>query len=109
MHYRYRYFPAPPQTVFQGTRAQLLRKLKNSDLHVIRGGNGSYVLGGYSSGIIYEFTDVISSVPLRQVTPNKDMMRIRYGKTNITESDYLKLTNELNKGSILFDSLLTQS
>jgi hypothetical protein len=107
MFYRYTYFPAP-RIAFQGTRAELLRKLRSSGLHVVSGSNGSYVLEGYSSGIIYEFTDIVSSVPIRQVTPDKNMMRFRYGKKEITDSDYLKLTNELNNGSIHFDSLLTQ-
>ena len=107
MFYRYIYFPAP-RIAFHGTRAEFIRKFRNSGLHVISESNGSYVLEGYSSGTIYEFTDIFSSVPIRQVTPDKNMMRFRYGKKDITESDYLKLTNELNNGSIHFDSLLTQ-
>ena len=105
MHYRYSYYPAPTPIVFQGTKKQLDRKLKNSGLTVLKGSRGSYVLGGYSYGEIHEFTDEYSTNPTRSVTPSKDMMRHRYGKERITENDYARLTKELNCGTILFECL----
>lgn len=103
--YRYMYFPAPPSQVFQGTQAQLAKKLKNSNLHVIGGGNGSYRLAGVSSGIIYEYPDENAATPTRSIIPSKDMLRLRYNKSNVTERDYDRLTTELNNGSIQFDGL----
>lgn len=106
MFYRYKYFPAPPSQVFQGTQEQLAKKLKrNPDLHVIAGRNGSYRLAGTSSGTIYEYPDENSANPTRSITPSKDMIRLRYGKSNVTEKDYRSLTAELNNGTIQFDSL----
>lgn len=104
-YYRYRYFPAPTPIPFQGTFDELRKKLKETGLIVLRGSNGSYVLGGFSSGTIYEFPDEASSQVLRYVTPSKDMLRMRYNKQRITESVYAKLTEELNQGKITFDSL----
>ena len=103
--YRYTYFPAPPSQVFQGTQAQLAKKLKNSDLHVKSGRNGSYRLVVESSGTVYEYPDENSTDPIRSITPSKDMLRLRYNKSNVTEKDYERLTTDLNNGSIQFDGL----
>ena len=105
MLYNYSYQPAPPQIEFHGTQNELARKLRKTGLVVLRGGRGSYILGGHSSGIIYEYADKNSTIPTRMVTPSKDMMRLRYGKDRITENDYARLTKELNNGTILFESL----
>lgn len=105
MFYRYTYFPAPPSQLFQGTQAQLNKKLRSSGLHVLSGGNGSWLLGGYSYGIIHEYTSETATTPVRSITPDKDMMRLRYNKTNVTERDYIRLTNELNNGSISLEML----
>ena len=106
MFYGYEYFPAPPSIYFQGTQAELAKKLKATGLHVISGSNGSYVLGGKSSGTIFEYADDSRQQVLRTAIPSKDMMRIRYGKERITEKDYQRLATDLNNGSIVFDSLL---
>ena len=107
MFYRYTYLPSPKPFLFQGTEAALNKKLKSApNLYVISGGNGSYVIGGYSSGCIYEYADATSQRVIRSVCPNKENMRTRYGKTRITERDYMHLTDELNSGIITFDSLL---
>ena len=107
MFYRYAYLPAPKPFLFQGTEAALNKKLKSStNLYVVSGGKGSYVLGGYSSGLIYEYEDETSQTVIRSVSPNKEKMRTRYNKTRITERDYMRLTDELNSGIITFESLL---
>lgn len=105
-YYRYQYFPAQPTILFQGTQDELRKKLAQTGLIVLKGGNGSYLLGRPSFGTIYEFEDETSTQPLRYVTPSKDMLRMRYDKQRITEKDYAKLTEELNQGEITFDSLL---
>lgn len=107
MFYRYAYVPAPQPFYFQGTEAELNKKLKSApNLCVINGSNGSYVIGGFSSGYIYEYEDELATAAIRSVCPNKDNMRIRYNKTRITKKDYIRLTDELNNGIISFDSLL---
>ena len=96
MFYRYAYVPAPQPFYFQGTEAELNKKLKSApNLCVINGSNGSYVIG-----------DESATAAIRSVCPNKDNMRIRYNKTRITKNDYIRLTDELNNGIISFDSLL---
>lgn len=109
MFYRYGYFPAPTPIQFQGNRDQLAKKLAQTGLQVVGGGNGTYVLGGTSSGVIYEFIDENSPSPIRKIVPSKDMMRVRYGKERITEKDYERLANDLNKGLIKFDNLTISS
>ena len=105
MFYRYTYFPAPPPMPFQGTKEQLEKKLAQTGLVVVGGDNGSYVLGGESSGIIYEFADEKSQTPIRSISPSKEMLKIRYDKIRVTENDYKKLVNDLNKGIIKFNNL----
>ncbi len=106
MFYKYSYSPAPQAYLFKGTVAQLERKLKATGMTVVSGGNGSYILAGCSSGKIYEYADETSNYPIRVVTPSRDMIRLRYGKERITERDYIRLTKELNEGTISFDSLM---
>ena len=105
MFYRYGYYPAPPPIQFQGTKEALAKKLAQTGLQVVGGGNGTYVLGGTSSGVIYEFLDETSQSPIRSIVPSKDMLRLRYYKERITEKDYERLANDLNKGLIKFDDL----
>lgn len=104
-YYRYQYFPAPQPIPFQGTLDELRKKLKETGLVVVGGSNGSYVLGGFAYGIIYEFPDKKSSQPIRSVIPNKDMLLIRYSRERISKNIYAMLVDELNNGVISFDSL----
>ncbi len=106
MFYTFSYSPAPESILFQGTKAELAKKLKSTGMYVVGGGNGSYVLAGNSYGKIYEYTDETSTTPTRVVRPNKDILRDRYNKSRIGKKDYARLTTELNDGIIEFDSLL---
>lgn len=100
MFYRYTYFPAPPSQPFQGTQAQLNKKLKATGLHILSGGNGSWRIGGYSSGLIHEYADEKATKPIRSITPDKVKIRTLYNKTNVTEKDFIRLTADLNSGTI---------
>ena len=104
-YYRYTYLPAPPAIPFQGTKEQLAKKIRATGLKVVGGSNGSYVLAGEASGIITEFSDETSTTPIRQITPSKELIRILYHKTRVTENDYCKLALDLNSGRISFDGL----
>ena len=105
MFYDYVYSPAPQPETFQGTKAELAKKLASSGLQVIGGGYGTYVLGGYSSGTIYEYSDKNSKTPLRSVTPDKDLIKLMHDKMRVTEKDYRVITQKLNSGKLSFDEL----
>lgn len=106
MFYDYEYYPAQPKTLFQGTKAELAKKLKaNPQLFVVGGGNGSWVLAGYSFGRIYEFDNEYSRTLIRSVTPSKDLIRLMHNKTKVTEKDYQVIAEDLNSGKLSFDEL----
>ena len=105
MFYNYSYFPGSPAFPFQGNRTELERKLKETGAIVVGGSNGSYQLAIPPQGTIYEYPSEDAMEATRSIVPNKEMIRIRYGKTRVTENDYRKLVDELNKGKLQFDSL----
>ncbi len=105
MHYKSSYSPSGPATNFQGTKAELKKFTEKTGKVPVAGDNGSYKVATLSSGRIYEFEDESSTTPTRSIVPNKDMMRLRYHKSRITEKDYKRLVDDLNDGKIKFDNL----
>lgn len=105
MHYKSFYSPSSPATDFQGTKAELNKFTEKTGKVPVAGDNGSYKVATLSSGRIYEYEDENSTTPTRSIVPNKDMMRLRYGKSRITKNDYQKLVDDLNEGKIKFDNL----
>ena len=105
MHYKSSYSPSGQAELFQGTQAELKKFTKKTGKVPVNGGNGSHIVAGLSSGRIYEYPDENSTTPTRSIIPNKDMMRLRYDKSRITEADYRKLADDLNAGKIKFDNL----
>lgn len=105
MFYRYAYVPGSKPFLFQGTQAELQRKLQSTGAIVVSGGNGSYLLAIPSKGTIYEYTSEAANQPIRSICPNKDIVRRMYGKERVTENDYNQMTNDLNQGKFSFDIL----
>lgn len=107
MFYTYTYQRAPEPFYYQGNKSALDNFLRrNPDKVVINGSNGTYLIGGESSGQILEFENEDSPEPRRVVSPNKTKMRMYFGKQRIGENDFKNLVVALNNHAITFDDLL---
>lgn len=105
MFYNYSYTPASQSFLFQGTQAELQKKIRDTGAIVLKGDRGSYLMAIPAQGTIYEYSSEDATEPTRSISPNKDMIRMRYDKTKVTEKDYQRLTDDLNKGNLKFDNL----
>lgn len=106
MFYRYHYSTSESRQPFHGNRYELAKLLKaNPNLKAVYGGPGCFVVEGNSSGTIYEYPEKISCTYIRSITPDKEFIRKRYGKSCVTEKDYENLVHELNAGELSFDEL----
>ena len=105
MFYNYSYTPASQSFLFQGTQAELQKKMRDTGAIVLKGDRGSNLMVIPAQGTIYEYPSEDAMEPTRSIIPNKDMIRTRYGKTKVTENDFKKLTDDLNNGNLQFDNL----
>lgn len=103
--YNYMYVPGKTRT-FYGTEKQLIDECNRTGEYVVWEGKqkNRWTISFSSIRVIFEN---VNGIMTRAIEPTLFIL-VYYNKKRVTKSDYIKLTRELSKGTVQFDTLYNE-